>query len=229
VVVVDESDWQLELSRPARLSVMGWMVSGEVTVGNFRGADIVVPENRCEPGQRFEATRYFQFTVRGKRGSVRRLSEREARLEQGGTTLEETRSPDSAVIEVIRRDAAGDEDFVVTLVLTEANLPDPRARFLRVDLRDRMVRALFTIGLPLKASRVVQLGPIRVTAAFDGRRLRLTDYLGTYAKGDGGFHPFFLRSGPEGDFRTAPEDGSAIELQAGDQLLAGATLYLFQD
>jgi hypothetical protein len=224
-VVVEEADWQLELSRPARFSLLGWMLQGKVLVANFIGADVVIPENRCQDGQTFPATRYFEFEVRGRRGKVKKLSDTEARLEVQNRTLEEVLAPENALMEVIRRDPTGEEDFAVALSLRDdPNLPDPRARLLEVDAQDRMVRALFTVGLPLRTSRRIRLGPIELDAMYDGRIIRLSAYAESYRRADGGFIPFFVKLG-ERPFCTVPEDGTTLELQSGDLVLAGTSLY----
>ena len=59
---------------------------------------------------------------------------------------------------------------------------------LSIEIADPMVRGLFTIGFPLRAQRMVELGPIRASGTVDGERLHLTDYLTTYRRKDGAFH-----------------------------------------
>jgi hypothetical protein len=109
---------------------------------------------------------------------------------------------------------------------SEPWLPDPRAALLGIDLTDRMVAAMFTRGLPLRAPTPVRLGPVDCIAQFDGSRLRISDYLDSYAFGDGRYQPFFWRRGP-GRFLTVPEDGAPIDLENGDMLIAGRAVYRF--
>ncbi len=229
VVAVDEGGWQVALSRPGRLQQIGWMVSGRVLVGNHRAAHVVVPENRTAADQRFEPRDYFRMNVRGQRGSVQRLDERDARAMVGPLSVESINELDKLRLEISRRDDLGDEDFVVCSSLRrEPWLPDPRAQLLALDLEDRLVAALFTRGFPLRAAIPVRLGPIDCIATYDAGRLVISDYLDAYAYPDGSFQPFFHRSG-ESRFRTVPEDGSGFELLHGDMLIAGRCVYRFED
>lgn len=227
VLVVDEDDWQLELSRPARLQLVGWMVHGDVRVGNHRQADIGIPENRARPEQSFTPADYFELSVRAGRATARRVDRSEARLLVGGELVLETSSLERANLLITRRDPHGDPDFEILLTLRrDPLLPDPRAQLLAPDLTERMVRAMFVLGLPLRAVRTVELGPIRGNATFDGQGMVLQSYLDSYRKGDG-FHPFFVRHG-SGPHRTAPEDGAPLHLSPGDRLVAGGAVYVFE-
>jgi hypothetical protein len=228
VLIVDEADWQLELARPARLVLDGWMVSGEQVVGNHHGGPIGIPENRSEPGQTFTPTDYFALFVRGRRARAQLLAIGEARILADGRPVTEVLNAHDARFIVVRRDSEGQDDFEVELRLAaNAVLPDPRARLLCVHEPDRMVQALFTMGLPLRAPRDVMLGPIAATATYDGETVTLRDYLSSYRQANGDFHPLFVRAGEE-SFRTVPEDGSPLVLKPGDQLLTGTSLYTFR-
>jgi hypothetical protein len=228
VAVVDESDWQHELSRPARLALVGWMVTGTVVVGNHAGADVVVPENRSAPGQAFRPTDYLELYVRGRRGRFRVLSTAESSVRLGGAAASEGDQVDGLEVSVIRRDDQGEPDFDVELALVEdPGLPDPRARLLRLDRSDRMASALFTLGLPLRQPRPVQLGAIAARATWDGQGLSLEGYLPTYRRSDGTWRPFFVRSAGAA-FRTVPEDGAPLVLRPGDQLISGRSVYVFE-
>ncbi len=229
VVAVDEAGWQLALSRPGRLQQLGWMVSGRVVVGNHRAAQVVIPENRTFAKQSFEARDYFRLAVRGKRGQAELVDGDDARLLLDGGAVAESGALDQLQLEVVRRDEHGEEDFAVASTLRrEPWLPDPRAQLLALDLDDRLVAALFTRGFPLRAATPVRLGPIDCIATYDAGRLVVSDYLDAYAYPDGSFQPFFHRSG-DGRFRTAPEDGSGFALRHGDMLIAGISVYRFED
>ncbi len=229
VVAVDEGGWQLALSRPGRLQQLGWMVSGRVVVGNHRAAHVVIPENRTFPGQVFEARDYFRLSVRGRRGKVELVDERDARAFLGELSVRESNTLTELRLEVARRDDQGEEDFAVCAALQGQRwLPDPRAQLLTLDLEDRLTAALFTRGFPLRASCPVRLGPVDCIATYDSGRLIISDYLDAYAYPDGSFQPFFFRKG-DGRFRTAPEDGSGFELRHGDMLIAGISVYRFED
>ena len=224
VVVVDEHDWQLELARPARLRVVGWMVARELLVGNHEGADIILPENRAEPRQVFSPIDYFRLSARGRSGRAQLLSRGEAALYAGAEAVEQTAQLDGARFEVVRRDPFGQEDFRIVMRLVEdPTLPDPRARLLSVDDRDLMVGALLTLGLPLRTPRPLRLAGVSFTAAWDGAALRVSGYLDDYALPDGRFKPLFVRQGGL-PFRTLPEDGAPVRLLPGDRLLLGATI-----
>jgi len=225
VVIVEESSWQVELSRPARLSVVGWMASGDVLIGNHRDASVIIPENRAEPEQSFAPRDYFSVFVRGRRAKIACLDAEDARLESDGSDVTETKDA-GALLEVTRRDPDGEPDFEVPLrIRAERMLPDPRARMLALDTDDSMVTALFTLGLPLRNPRALDIGRQSLSALYDGEQLTLTGYIDSY-KVDGSFRPFFVKHG-DAPFRTAPEDGSPIVLQPGDLLLIGVSIYRF--
>lgn len=227
VRAVEEAQWKLELTRPGRLVQVGWMVSGEVIVGNHDGAQVIVPEVRAFPEQAFMTLDYFRLYVRGKKGTAALLQEGEARIVQGGREHAAIDELDGAVLEVVRRDANLEPDFDVMLrVQRDASLPDPRARLLTVDTSDRLVRALFTLGFPMRADRRLRIGPVRATFRFDGALLRITDYLESYRAADG-FLPFFVREGDR-PWQTFPEDGARVELNPGDQVIAGNVVWRFE-
>ena len=228
VAVVDEADWQLELSRPGRLVLLGWMVSGRQTVGNHAGADIVLPENRSDPAQRFGPIDYAEVFARGRGASVDRLAPTEVRLLQTGHEVAKITDPDRARIEVLRRDPDGEEDFAIGLTFeADGTLPDPRARLLRIDRSDRMVAALFTLGVPLRQVRTLDLAGVSCRARFDGSDLQIAGYLADYRGADGGFRPFFV-GGPDGRFQTLPEDGTPVTLSVGDRIISGSAVYVFE-
>jgi hypothetical protein len=227
VRAVDESEWQLELRRPARLRMEGWMVTGDVKIANHRGAQVVVPENRSQREQNFYPVDYFELFVRGNKGRVHLLSEADARLVVDGVAAVDSDRLEDAALAIVRRTADGEEDFLVQMTLKKDDtLPDPRAMRLQIETGDPMVRGLFTIGFPLRSPRLVELGPIRASGTFDGERLHLTDYLQTYRKKDGSFHPFFVR-GPGGSFQTVPEDGAELVLETASDLIAGGAIFSF--
>jgi hypothetical protein len=224
VASVEEAQWKLELARPARLVQIGWVVSGEVVVGNHRGAGLVVPEVRSFPEQAFLTLDYFRVYVRGKKVRIERLQEGDARLLVDGVEVATTDRHDGVGLEVVRRDANLDPDFDVRFTLVDEELPDPRAKLLRLDDSERLAAALFTVGCPLRSPRVLRLGALRVSATFDGTALRLTDYLETYRGGDGGFLPVFHREAGK-PYRTFPEDGAPVSLRQGDRVIVGAGVY----
>lgn len=228
VAVVEESQCQFELSRPARLSLVGWTAYGDITVGNHHDAAAVIPENRSEPDQTFFPQDYFSLFVRGRRVKAKRVALGEARLISGDRAVDETAEAEGLTMEVVRRDPDGEPDFFVTLTLQQdRRLPDPRSRLLAVAQDDPMVEALFTLGLPLRTPRTITLSGLTLTAEFDGERLTVTDYLDSYKQTDGSWKPFFIRHG-EGRFQTAPEDGSPIVLSPGDLLLSGTVIRCFE-
>lgn len=227
VAVVDEDEIQHQLARPARLLHIGWALSGEVKIGNHYGCDVVVPENKVEEDQVFEEQTYCTLRIRGHRGKIELLSEYEARLTQNGEPITQGKGLDDVLIEVIRRDEDGDEDFAVLMALDPTTeVPDPRGRLLAVDLSDRIVASLFTQGLPLGTDHRVRMGPVVATLYFDGKVARLSDYLESYQRSPGEFAPFFLRR-PGQRFRTVPEDGRSINLEPGDELMAGVEVFRF--
>ncbi len=226
VMVVDDEQGGVELARPARLVALGWAVSGEVTIGNHSGCSVAVPETRYDEDQEFSPRSYFKLKVRGRRNKAWLTDATEAVMHQGEARPTEVKDLDGVRLEILRRDEDGEEDFSVFLHLGDMELPDPRARLLAVDYADRIVEALFTMGLPLGADRIVQLGPILATARFDGRELTLANYLDSYKSEVGRYQPFFVKHGA-GRFTTVPEDGRELKLQAGDVLIAGNAVFRF--
>lgn len=225
VVVVDEMAAQLELSRPARLVLSGWVVQGELRVGNHTEAEVQLPENRSRKGQAFTAVDYGTVYARGSKGRFSLSNREEARLERDGTTVEDGSDATGLELVVIRRDADGDEDFELRLRLGESvRLPDPRARLLEIDKRDPLIQPLFTRGLPLKAPRPLNLGTLSATLCFNGEGVEVSDYLPTYRNPEGAFRTFLVAQGDE-PFRTAPEDGSTFTVQPGSWLVVGRVLY----
>ena len=223
VLVIDEATWQLECARPARLVLVGWMVAGRVTLGNHSLAHIGVPHTRSSASQIFEPTDYLALKVRGRRVSGTVLVPDDVRLVKDGEEVTEAQDLKGVTIEIVRRDSDGEEDFSVLLQLQDdRTLPDPRSRLLAIDAEDRLTEALFTVGLPLHDVRDLELGPISLRASFDGQEIVLRDYLASY-KTPEGYKPFFVTT--KGTFRTAPEDGRLITLQAGDRLIAGNAVY----
>ncbi|MFN7142828.1 MAG: hypothetical protein ACK4YP_03565, partial [Myxococcota bacterium] len=227
VLAVEEARWKLELARPAKLVQVGWMVSGEVIVGNHGGAQVIVPEVRAFREQAFLTLDYFKVSVRGRKGKIELLQEGEAGLSVNGATVPATDDLQHAELTIVRRDANLEPDFDVTLrVLRDESLPDPRAQLVAIDTTDRLVAALFTLGFPLRADRRLRVGRVVATFRWDGTRLRVSDYLSTY-RTEAGFLPVFLKSGDR-PWQTFPEDGARVDLAPGDGLIVGNAVYRFQ-
>lgn len=225
VIEVDEEQWQQELARPARLVLRGFMVSGEVVVGNHRGAQVILPENRSEPQQLFAPRDYFRMNVRGRRASVELLDPDEAGLLSAEGAVTRTERTADLLMEVKRRAPDGEEDFRITLALQAGTgLPDPRAQLLGLIEPDGMVDALFTRGLPLRQHHSLRLDLLEARAWFDGEAVVIDHYLDSYRRPEGGFRSFLLQVSGQA-WRTAPEDGSPIHLRTGDRLIFGTALY----
>ncbi len=228
VAIVDEDEIQHQLASPARLVHIGWALSGEVTIGNHHGCDVVVPENQVQAGQLFEEQTYCSLRVRGQRGNIELLSADQARLSRHGESISKAKGLDEVLIEIIRRDEDGDEDFAVQLELEpKTEVPDPRGRLLAIDLSNRIVASLFTQGLPLGTKHRMRLGPIVATLHFDGVGAKIMNYLESYQLDSGLFAPFFQRK-PGQSFQTLPQDGRPIQIQPGDELMAGVGVYRFE-
>ena len=228
VAIVDEDEIQHQLASPARLVHIGWALSGEVTIGNHYGCDVVVPESQVQEGQLFEEQTYCSLRIRGHRGKIELLSEDQARLSRNGEPISKAKGLDQVLIEIIRRDEDGDEDFAVRLELDpKTEVPDPRGRLLAIDLSNRIVASLFTQGLPSGTKHRMRLGPIVATLHFDGAGAKVMNYLESYQLASGAFATFFLRK-PGQVFQTLPQDGRPIQLQPGDELMAGVAVYRFE-
>lgn len=224
VVFTDDSEAQFELGRPMHLVLVGWMINGEAICGNHGGADMILPENRIAPDQRFEACDYFRVWIRGRRGELELASPSELRIDGAAPEKEIYDDPAAHTIDVVRRDDRGDEDFAVRLSIgPDPALPDPRAAFVAIDTTDRLAAALVTKGLPRNAARRLRLGGVELTLRYDGGGVTVSDYLDTYRHG-AGYRPFFVqRDG--GRFTTAPEDGADFRLTHGDRLILGIEVY----
>ncbi len=228
VVCMDDSEAQFELGRPLHVVQSGWMINGEVVVGNHRGADLMIPENRITPDQTFEARDYFSLKVRGRRGTLAILAPSEVLVDEQDPTEELYEDVEQLIVDVIRRDDVGEEDFAVRLQLKQDKaLPDPRARLLGIDVDDPLAAALVTRGIPKGAPRTLALGDgLTVTLTFDGDTVTVSDYLAGYRQGDG-FRPFFVQRGGK-RFVTAPEDGVPFEVASGDRLVVDACVYVLR-
>jgi len=221
---VDDAEAQFELGRPLHLVMIGWMVNGEVVCGNHSEADMILPESRMVDGQTFQAIDYFKLKIRGRKGKLEIITPTELLIDEDDPTETLYDKPETKIIDVIRRDDAGEEDFAVRIqIVQDRKLPDPRARFVSVDYEDPLAAALITRGLPKGKPRTMDLGSVTATFNYDGDKVVISDYLDTYQTGDG-YHPFFVQKG-EGRFKTAPEDGSEIELSGGDRVVVGIAVY----
>lgn len=208
------------------LVLCGWMVAGEATLGNHSGADLVLPENRIDATQAFTPVDYFSLKVRGRKSSLHVLASREFLFNERDVDGQTYDDLDEKPIDIIRRDEEGQEDFAVRLELFEdPSLPNPRARFLSIDTRDKLTKALVTRGFPANQPRTLVLRGMSLTFTYGGGEVRLTDYLGSYKRPDGTFADLFVQHGDE-DFATAPEDGSPIVLKPQDRLIVGNDVYL---
>lgn len=224
VAFVREEDAQFELARPVRLVQIGWMVSGTVRLGNHYGCDLVLPENQLEDDQTFPQRDYVDLKVRGRKSALTPISASE--LAYNGSPLDAPQSDiEGQTIGIMRRDDAGDEDFWVhAQLVADASLPNPRARLLRLDTSDKLSAALVTRGLAAGQSRTLRPGEIAFEAATDGSTVSISNYLDTYRAPDGTYRSFFYKTSGT-DFRTAPEDGQAFQLGAGDQMIVGHAVF----
>ena len=228
VQCIDDAEAQFELGRPMHLILAGWMVNGEVLCGNHQATDLVIPENRIVPTQIFDPMDYFRLRIRGRRGHLSVLAPSEVLINEEPPTQEDYTDPEELVIDVLRRDEAGEEDFAVRLRITEDGaLPDPRARFVVIDFHDPLAGALVTRGLPRAQARTLEIQGIRLTLHYDREVVTVSDYLDTYRRG-GTFRPFFVQRRGE-RFKTAPEDGASFELTSGDRLIVGHSVYLLRE
>jgi hypothetical protein len=225
VVFVDDGQAQFELSRRMQILQIGWMVKGDMVCGNHTGCDLVVPENRLAEDQTFTPTEYFSLTIKGRRARLELITASEVLVNEKDAKETVYEKPEDIVLDIIRRDDTGEEDFGVRMQLGEdATLPDPRARILEMDVEDPLAAALFTRGLPAGQARHLELQAFALDLAQDGKELVISEYLGSYKRADGGFAPFFIQHG-QNRYETAPEDGSPIRLKAGDRFLLHNAIY----
>ncbi|MEQ1507485.1 MAG: hypothetical protein ABMB14_34970 [Myxococcota bacterium] len=228
VVFIDDAEAQFEIGRPMHLVLAGWMVNGEVVCGNHAGCDLRIPENRIRADQTLTARDYFRLRVRGRKGTLEILDPTEVEVDEASPRPVYD-DPEAHTIEVLRRDDTGERDFTVLLKLVEdRKLPDPRARFVSLDTEDPLAAALVTRGLPKGAPRTLELDGIRITFHYDGAAIHLSEYLETYRRGNGTFHPFFVQRGDE-RFKTAPEDGATFAVRAGDKLVIGPCVFVLRE
>jgi hypothetical protein len=95
---------------------------------------------------------------------------------------------------------------------------------LALDYEDPLAAALVTRGLPKGSDRQLKLGAMTLTFHFDGSHVKVSNYLDSYQMDDA-FHPFFVQQGGK-RFKTAPEDGTAFELNNGDRFVIGHCVYV---
>ncbi len=223
--MVDDSNAQFELSRRMQVLQIGWMIGrGDLVCGNHAAADLVVPENRLVDDQTFVPTDYFTLATRGRRVSLELITPSELLIDGDDPKSKVYDKPEAVVIDVIRRDDTGEEDFGVRMALVDdATLPDPRARFLEMGVDDPLAAALFTKGLPAGQPRSVTLQGLTLTLLHDDDEVVITDYLASYKRASG-YAPFFVQHG-ETRYQTAPEDGSEIRMKAGDRFLIENAIY----
>jgi len=225
VYFVDDAEAQFELGRPLHLIMTGWMVNGEVVCGNHSEADLILPESRIVESQVFQPTDYFKLKLRGRKGQLDILAPSELLIDEDDPHEAVYEKPEDHIIDVIRRDDAGEEDFAIRLQIeSDRKLPDPRARLVNIDFEDPLAAALITRGLPRGKPRTLELGALTATFTYDGSKVVITDYLESYQRGEDGYHPFFVQHGT-GRFKTAPEDGANIELESGDRMVIGIAVY----
>ena len=224
VVSVDEQQAMFELGRSTQLVMLGWMITGEMTCGNHQSAAMIVSENQTEPDQHFNPLDYFRLRVRGRRRRVTVLSPSE--LLVGGAPPDRDILEDlgEQAIEVIRRDAGGEPDFMVRMhVVKDRRLPDPRGLMCQIDHDEPLAASLFTLGIPEGTPRTVSIGALSASVKAIDQGVEIDAYLDTYQI-ESGYHPFFIQTG-EQRFHSAPEDGRKITLAPGDRLLLGNALY----
>ncbi len=166
VRVVEQEVLPVELGRPARLTLLGWQLDQgrRYIIGNHGGADLVVPELRCEASQRFRPQDYLRAELVGGRLSLLPLGGGACRLTlpmAGGG---------APVIEIDRHDELGEPDFTVRI---EVHLSADQAPQLRIDLSDRRCRGLFVTGLQAEQPRTVWLGHQPAFLRFDGEGIDL--------------------------------------------------------
>lgn len=227
VVFVDDAEAQFELGREMQLILVGWVVNGTVTFGNHSGSTLVLPENRIVPEQQFRAVDYFQLKIRGRKGHLKILEPSELRMDGAVPPQSDYPNPEGVVLDILRRDDAGDEDFSVRVeIIEDPSLPNPRARLLALDVQDELAAALVTRGLPKRSERRLELSGMAMSFTYTGEAVHIHDYLDDY-KTDNGYNPFFIQRG-ESRFVTAPEDGALIELVPGDHIIVGDVLYSLQ-
>ncbi|MCA9490908.1 MAG: hypothetical protein KC621_13360, partial [Myxococcales bacterium] len=223
VVFTDDAEAQFELGRPLHLVLVGWTVNGEVSCGNHTDCELVLPENRIQPDQTFEARTYFRLKVRGRKGHLEVTAPSEVRVDDGAPA-EAYDDPEAHLVDIVRRDDTGEEDFTVRIqVQQDRRLPDPRARLVALVNDDPLAAALVTRGIPKGAPRTIDIDGISLTFLFDGERITISEYLETYRRGDA-FHPFFVQRG-DSRYTTAPEDGTPFDLSVGDRLVVGYCVY----
>ena len=150
-------------------------------------------------------------------------------IDEGDPTEDSYDDIENHTIDIIRRDDTGEEDFAIRLTIgQDRKLPDPRARFISLDYEDPLAAALITRGLPKGLNRTIAMAGIDLTFFYDGDGIHVSDYLSTYKKADGSYHPFFVQSSGK-RFKTAPEDGTPFTLSNGDRIVIGHAVYVVRE
>lgn len=235
-VVYMKEEWcASEVSRPARLLQFGWVVNGELVVGNNRNASAILPELLSSPDQAFLTLEYFRIRSQAP-PIIELLQPGEARLEEtvredgreARREVERSRLPLQCRMWVVRCDVNFEPSFEIELFLTvENSIPGGRAWVLHTDLSRPRVAPLFTTGLSLNTPRSIRLGSVDLRLLYDGRTLAISDYAQGWRQSDGSFPPLANGDG-QSQMATFPADGGTVHLHPGNWLLVGNQLYRFQ-
>ena len=224
VVAVAAAGTRFEQSQHLRLEHIGWSVRGNVTCGNHRDADLIVPEHQVQQGQRFVCRNYFSLTGQGANTQLHIHSPSELLIDGEDPTQDTYSDLGDRAIFVIRRDENGDEDFAIELCLVEeAGLPDGAAMMLAVNTEAAVAGALFGHGIPEGSKRTLSLGAFTLTVAADGDCAHLSDYL--RLDQDGATANTIRIQQDEQPFVEAPRDGRPLTLQPGDRIMLGSRIY----
>ncbi len=164
VVEVSDRAARLALRAPVHLVVEGWQIRDGLVVGNHRGIDATLPE-RAEAGSR-PPVDHLRFRLSSGAVQVEPLTD--VLFDEQAASAPTT--ADGKVIDILRRDAKGAEDFSVRLRVEEQH----GAPFAAVDVDDALAHALLSQGVPDGVDALIQMGRSRWQARWDGRMIRFS-------------------------------------------------------
>ncbi|MGC6507524.1 MAG: hypothetical protein ACON4U_03865 [Myxococcota bacterium] len=165
-IFIAEQDWELSLHSPSRIKIHGWVLKGEMEIGNHINCGICIPENQTIPQQTFPPTVYAFAHIRGGKGHIEVLTPAEF----------ECHNPDSSLLEqqysVARRSPSGNVDFNIPITLSD-DCPVPGAILFKLAHTDPTVSSMFHLSIIENLPQVIQLCQYTCTAKINDGMLTM--------------------------------------------------------
>ena len=150
VVVLQEQDWKDSLQSNYRIQVLGWILNGELKVGNHSAADICIPENQFQSDQQFKQQDYLQFNINHQKGTITLHDSPDIRLLETGDELEDYR------IAIFRKSNHSSKGFHISLNMVKQQ-SIPSSMLLHLDRRNDTTNSMFSISIAEELNQIVQI------------------------------------------------------------------------